>query len=435
MTYTYLKILFTRFLFSVLITSFSLSSQASDTIRMMHYNLMYYTSQTPSDCTGDEAYLTAKDQNLKTVIHHILPDVLCVCEMGSQTTFVDRFQNNVLNTDGINFYSSCPLTNYSGGTIANMLYYNNQKLGFHSYFHISTSYRDINAYKLYSKSQGLSSGDTVFITFLQAHLKAGSSSSDESARTMQIERLLSTLEQRDKFENFVFSGDFNFYGASEPAYQKLLYYDNTLFAFYDPANLEGEWHNNSAYTRVHTQSTHTSAESGECFATGGLDDRFDFILVSPFVYYGTYGARSLNESYHALGQDGTRFNRTINTPSNSLVPATVANALYNASDHLPVILDLVLDATLPVKDQEKKELLLHIENPIQQNLVLIIHAEESADCRFQIFDVNGRCLQTFERALNTGANRIEQFFPFSSSFYFLVITDSNGNKTVRKVVK
>lgn len=435
MTYNCAKDSLHRFSLTLLFFLLFFQAHSSDTLRMMQYNLMYYTSQTPSDCTGDESYLAAKDQNLRTVLHYVLPDVLCVCEMGSQSTFVDRFRNNVLNSNGIDYYNACPLTNYSGGSIANMLYYDSRKLAFHSHFYITTSYRDINAYKLYYKSQGLFSGDTVFITFLLAHLKAGSSTSDENAREMQVQKLLTTLEQRGKYENYVFSGDFNLYGASEPAYQKLLHYDNTLFAFYDPIDMEGEWNNNSAYKSIHTQSTHTYSGNGECFSSGGLDDRFDFILVSPFVHYGSKGVQSLSDSYHALGQDGARFNRTINNPVNTLVPENVADALYNASDHLPVIMDFVLNATLPVNQYDSKELLLNIVNPVRQNLSMSIHLEEEAHYRFQIFSMDGKCLHTFDRFLDAGTNKIECAFPYSSSLYFLIVTDSEGNKTARKIVK
>lgn len=431
--FIYKKLLY-PLLVSLLFSAF-ISAQAGDTLRMMHYNLMYYTSQVPSGCVGDEAYLSAKDRDLQTVIHHVLPDILCVCEIGSQSSFVDRFRNNVLNTNGVDYYASCPLTNYSGGTIANMLYYDYRKLTFHSHFYISTSYRDINAYKLYYNSQGLQSGDTVFITFIQAHLKAGSSASDQAAREVQVQKLLSTLEQRGKFENFIFSGDFNFYNASEPAYQTLLHYDNTLFAFYDPVDMEGNWHNNNNFASLHTQSTHTSAGSGECFSTGGLDDRFDFILVSPFIYYGSKGAKSINESYYALGQDGNRMNRTINNPTNSSVPDAVAQALYNASDHLPVIMEISMEATLPVKDRNNEELLLTIANPVRDKLLITIHVEEEASYHFEIFSADGRSIQSTKHFLEMGSHRIEHAFPYPSSFYILIVTDSNGRKTVRKIIK
>ncbi|MDL2327019.1 T9SS type A sorting domain-containing protein, partial [Bacteroidales bacterium OttesenSCG-928-A14] len=254
-------------------------------------------------------------------------------------------------------------------------------------------------------------------------------------REVQVSKLLTTLEQRGQFENFVFSGDFNLYGASEPAYQKLRYYDNTLFAFYDPLDKEGEWHNNGLFADLHTQSTHAQYESGSCFASGGLDDRFDFILVSPFVYYGSYGVTSLNDSYHAVGQDGSRFNRDINNPSNTILPANVANALFNASDHLPVVMDLAIDATTSIFDNNRKELLLNVVNPIREKLSLTIHTEEEGDYNFQVFSLDGRCLQSFDYSLHTGANKIERPFPFSSSLYILIVSDSKGNKTARKIVK
>ena len=80
----------------------------ADTIRMMQYNLMYYTTSAPSGCNADEAYLDLKDENFKVIMQYAQPDVLCVNEIGSQSVYVDRFLDNVLNVDGVTHYASCP---------------------------------------------------------------------------------------------------------------------------------------------------------------------------------------------------------------------------------------------------------------------------------------------------------------------------------------
>lgn len=239
---------------------FEITAIKADTIRMMQYNLMYYTTSVPSDCDASGDYLNNKDSALKSIIQYVQPDVLCVNEIGSQSTYVTRILNNALNTDGINYYANCPLTNFSGGSLANMLFYDSRKLAFDSYFYITTSYRDINAYRLYYKSEELASGDTVFVTFLIAHLKAGSSSSDASARYTQVEKLMNKLTQIGRADNYLFSGDFNLYQADEETYQHLIHYPNSLYQFYDPIDQEGAWNNNYNYRNIHTQSTHTYSE-------------------------------------------------------------------------------------------------------------------------------------------------------------------------------
>ena len=413
---------------------FHVSVIKADTIRMMQYNLMYYTTSVPSDCDASGDYLNNKDSALKTIIQYVQPDILCVNEIGSQSTYVTRILNNVLNSEGVDYYANCPLTNFSGGSIANMLFYDSRKLAFNSYFYITTSYRDINAYRLYYKSQELASGDTVFVTFVIAHLKAGSSTSDATARYTQVEKLMNKLSQIGHADNYILSGDFNLYQASEETYQYLIHYPNSLYQFYDPIDQEGEWNNNYNYRYIHTQSTHTSSEDGECFATGGMDDRFDFILVSPYIYYGSDGIQSINSSYHALGQDGNRFNGSIISPANNLIPTEIANALYNLSDHLPVLMDLNVNATLGIENIADN-IHVNVVNPVQNRLSVYVNLLQNEVFTFEIYSMEGKLLESFREALSAGNNHIEHDFGYPSSFYILKITDSKQNIISKKLVK
>lgn len=80
----------------------------------------------------------------------------------------------------------------------------------------------------------------------------------------------------------------------------------------------GSWNNNDFFASVHSQSTHTS---GDCFSTGGSDDRFDFILTSDEIINGTDYMKLVPGSYKALGQDGQHFNdRLTGSPQNNSVP-------------------------------------------------------------------------------------------------------------------
>lgn len=58
-------------------------------------------------------------------------------------------------------------------------------------------------------------------------------------------------------------------------------------------------------------------------------------------------------SYTVIGNDGWHFNKSINAePANSVVSQEVANALYDASEHLPVYLDLNFQQTTDVEIEE-----------------------------------------------------------------------------------
>ncbi|MDR0206774.1 MAG: T9SS type A sorting domain-containing protein [Bacteroidales bacterium] len=403
----------------------------AQTIRLMQYNLMYYTTSAPSNCNTTGSYMDDKDSNLKTVIDYVLPDVFCVCEIGSQTTYVNRVLNNVMNTNGRNYYSNCPLTNYSGGSIANMLYYDSRKLAFYNHFYVTTSARDINGYKMYYKSDKLAQGDTAFVTFIIAHLKAGNTAADKTTRKTQVERLTSKLEQLG-IDNYVFSGDFNLYGASEPAYQHLLFNINTAYRFIDPIDAYGEWQDNPKFAGIHTQSTHTS--SNGCFSTGGLDDRFDFILVSPTVYYGTQKVKVLTDTYYALGQDGLRLNKNLLYPTNNTLPQNILQSMYDLTDHLPVICDIEFYSTVSIQ-KYVPSFLVNIENPVKNDLNLQIYAENPQVFSFEIYTITGQKIDFFSEFLNSGNNNISRKFEFLPSIYFLRITTEQKEKMVKKIVK
>src|SRR5206468_2461243 len=79
---------------------------------------------------------------------------------------------------------------------------------------------------------------------------------------------------------------------------------------------------------------------GDGGATGGLDDRFDQLLISYSLDDGE-GLDWVPGSYLAYGNDGHHFNLDINSPpANTAVSQAVADALQRASDHLPVLIVL-----------------------------------------------------------------------------------------------
>jgi len=403
----------------------------TETIRVMHYNLLQYLEQS-GDCNQTTNNMNTKDAALRTIIDYVLPDVLVVNEIGSNVSYANRIVNNVLNTNGRDNFHHCPMTNYSGGSLANMLFYDADKLALHSHFYISTVNRDINGYKMYYLSPNLAHGDTVFTTFLLAHLKAGTSATDAQKRYSQVVSLMNKLESIGEYGNYCLSGDFNIYGASEDAYQYLIHYSNSLYKFYDPINQEGEWHNSYGYRSIHTQSTHS--DNNGCASAGGMDDRFDFILVSSPVYYGSRKVSYVENSYHALGNDGNHFNKSINSPANQDVPSTIANALYNMSDHLPIILDLAVDLT-PVSVTSLADFDVHVVNPVRDKLQINILSSTKEDLLIELYSMEGKLLQRTQQRVNSGGTRLEYDFPYASGLYILKISDSHNSTVIKKIVK
>jgi hypothetical protein len=56
----------------------------------------------------------------------------------------------------------------------------------------------------------------------------------------------------------------------------------------------------------------------------------------------------VSNSYKAVANDGNHFNSSIINPTNTSVPATVLDAIYNCSDHLPVVMELETDQEIVI---------------------------------------------------------------------------------------
>jgi hypothetical protein len=404
----------------------------TDTIRMMQYNLMYYTNSSGvSECNSVTNNLDYKDMHIKTIFQYVQPTVMCVCEMGSQNQYADRLLNNAINTDGIDYYQRGPLTNQSGGTIANMIYYDSRKLTLYKSNSINTSYRDINGYTFYYNADNLSSGDTIFMTFWIAHLKAGTGYANESARLVQTQKLMNRIANSGLPGNYTFSGDFNLYGSEEPAYQELTEYSNSLYRFYDPVNSPGYWHNNPLFADLHTQSTHSQYD--DCFSNGGLDDRFDIILVSPYIYYGSDRLHLVEGSYHTVGQDGLRFNGSVLVPTNNSIPNEVAQALYHQSDHLPVVMDMVIDAHVGVIEHAP-DFFVNVINPVRETLQIEMQSNRNEKYTISLFAVDGRLLARYYENMSEGVHRLSYPFPYGKGAYLVVFQNGKGQKTAKKVL-
>ena len=416
----------------MLFASVGMLCAQTDTIRLMQYNLMYYTNSSGvSECNSTTNNLDNKDLHVKTIFQYVKPTVLCVCEMGSKNQYADRLLNNAINTDGIDYYRRGPLTNQSGGTIANMIYYDSRKLVLYKSTNITTAYRDINGYTFYYNSTDLPHGDTIFTTFWIAHLKAGSTNANEASRLTQVQKLMNRISNSGMPGNYTFSGDFNIYYSDEPAYQELTNYSNSLYRFYDPANSPGYWHNNGQFSSLHTQSTRTY--DADCFSGGGLDDRFDIILVSPYIYYGSDRLHYVDDSYRVIGQDGNRLNGSVISPANNSIPNSVANALYQQSDHLPVVIDMAIDAHVGITELQPNYF-VKVVNPVHDKLLIELQNEESAHYTVSIYSIDGRLLANYQEHLDVGNQQLNYPFSYGKGAYLLHFQNDKGERVVKKII-
>lgn len=382
-------------------------STAQDTLTVMHYNLLNYGNYTSYCITANNNH-EQKDLYLKTILDYVNPHIFTVNEISKYEFFHDRILNEVLNTDGKDYFRKAALTNYAGSDLLNSLFYDSRKLVLHSQAVTQYYVRDINIYTLYYKHESLAEGDTTFIHCIVAHLKASSGSSNEQARATMTSTTMNWIKTNMSPGNFLMLGDFNLYKSAEDAYQYLVnpLPVNQAFRFFDPINRPGNWSNNSSFSDIHTQSV--SASGNGCQASGGMDDRFDFILASEKIMQGADNVTYIPESYNALGQDGNHFNTSINAlPENTTVPADVLNALGNNSDHLPVLLKLrISTGPTGIKNRFPDISTADIQYAGGERYLSIYSLKEQR-IKISIIDMTGCVINSKQVSLSSGNNSIK----------------------------
>ncbi|MFQ6674826.1 MAG: lamin tail domain-containing protein [Fidelibacterota bacterium] len=300
---------------------------------IMTYNLWNYIGTSSTD--------NAREDDLEAVILSVAPDILVVQEINGTTGYT-HFLEDVLTRGDPGRYEGAPFSNQPETEADIALFYLPDVFGFVStrVVDLTSEYghRDAVEFVL----QHLSTGTRLRV--YGVHLKAGTEPENQSDRESEAGKLRNYLNDLEPDTFFLVAGDFNVYDSNEGAFRRLtgsqVDNDGRLF---DPLNRPGEWHNNSGFADIHTQSSRGSY-GGEWY--GGLDDRFDFILISAAVR-DTNGVNVAPGSYTSFGNDGNHFNRAVNDGTNSAVSSEIADALVEASDHLPVTMKLTIHGAEP----------------------------------------------------------------------------------------
>ena len=300
----------------VIVFAVTVYGYSQSTIKFMTYNLLNF-NESASIRTG----------YFKTIVDDVNPDLLVVQEMVSQNS-VNLFYNQVLNPEWL------AGTFIDGPDSDNAVFYKKDLFTFVQNTAIPTGLRDISQFTLVFKP----TGDTLLV--YSVHLKASSGSSNEAQRAAEVNILRGVTNGMPPGTNFLVCGDFNIYKSSEQAYLNLIT-DNGVSDghFIDPLPISGTW-NNSIFAPYHTQSPRIRQFGGG--ATGGLDDRFDMILYSQAIADAGKMVYVANSTW-AVGNDGNHYNDSVNRMPNNSVTQIVANALHNASDHLPVVAQFRFD--------------------------------------------------------------------------------------------
>lgn len=428
-------------LFVVLLVCFKNNLQAQETIKVMHYNLLYYGKKTDF-CTTTNNNIDKKNGYLKTIIHYVQPDIFSVNELDGDASYpvsddAKYLLDNALNVDGIDYYRK---TESPSVYLANIIFYNSNKLILKESnpisFTVSGNLKAFNAYKFYFNSDDLqTTNDTAFLYCVVAHLKAGNDDYDLTQKAYESSLIMNYFEGVGEKGNYMIMGDFNVYTPTEECFQSFINPDNSNYTFNDPANQIGEWSKNYDYRYYHTQSTH---QDGDCFSGGGMDDRFDFILASDNIMDGTDHYTYINNSYKVIGQDGSRYNGSLNTSSNTVVPNVIAQALYNMSDHLPVYMEMQVDqnlgAPLSLEDLQKEQLEINYENPVTEYLKLESHNIKNTQVEVDLVSINGTKVLNKTYRIYSDFNISIPLNGIPSGVYILKVTSNEGLTYSSKVI-
>ena len=420
-----------RFLLICAFSVVALFSWSQEIIRVMHYNLLNYDINT-GGCNASNNNVNDKNVYLRTILEYVNPHIITVNEINCSVQTYDKLLDDCLDIYKPGLFERVEKTCPSNIALSNMIYYREDILSFHSQEVVSTNVRDINLIRLYYDAPDLGNTfDTVFLTCIIAHLKAGSDWDDELERADETHRLMNFLDQSGYTGNMLFMGDFNVYDGSEQAFQNVVNPDNTAFRFHDPIDKIGDWHNNSYFSPIHTQSTHTVQN---CFISGGMDDRFDFILISESIKNVENEVAYVEGSYRAIGQDGQRFNKSlIESPVNSSVPSVVLDALYNMSDHLPVMLDLAIGQGAGIFKAQSSNVFA-VTNPVRDKISLRFSSPISEQEQLILSTVTGSILHIY--SLEPGQEKVE--LPATSldpGFYLIGIYSNRSLKAALRIVK
>ncbi|WP_040559441.1 T9SS type A sorting domain-containing protein [Kordia algicida OT-1] len=358
---------------------------AQENIKTMFYNLLNFP----------ELSLDRLDE-LEIIISDYQPDLFMVCELNDQFgagLILNRLQMiNPNYAQAIYFNNTSDDNGSDSNLLQNLIYYDSSKFILEGQDIITTNLRDFNRYTLKLNTVNQATNPIrleVFVT----HLKAGNSPEDELLRFLMVEEFVSYLSTIDPNSKVLLAGDLNLYTSNDITFQKLIDVTNAI-PLVDPINRLGDWHTNSAFLDVLTQSTRTQGGLGG--ASGGFDDRFDFILTSGNVltnsdlYY-------VPNSYKSYGNNlnPNCYNRAINSSDCAEVPGsgvsysqTLRNALHDMSDHLPVVMELETnEQLLSTTEFTATNTLQFIRGNVTNNQLDFVLNSSQTDNKYVIYDV------------------------------------------------
>jgi len=320
--------------FTLLFLLINAVAYGQDTLNVMFYNLYRFPVMPPAN----------RQTILKDILDSYHPDIFMTCELVNESG-ADHILNVSLNHQQQRYLRAPFVFTQSDTTdpLQQMVFYNKEKLTLVQQRTYKTTVRDINHYTFLLNTENIA-GDSIFIDAFVTHLKSSEGPANRQLRLGMIDTFFNHVEDVPNGHYVLLGGDFNFYSAyNEPAYQKLIATNNPV-TMVDPIHMPGKWSNNDSFKAIHTQATRISSEGfGTGGASGGMDDRFDYIMMSQNLEQ-TGVLQYIQDSYKAYGNNGNCFNNRIDAyDCDGEYPLELRQNLYKMSDHVPIVMQLKTD--------------------------------------------------------------------------------------------
>lgn len=396
------------------------SAEAQQRVKMMHYNLLQFGN-------ACNVVLDTKTLWLSSILNYAKPDILTVNELGFNTAYSERIKlRGFTYTTKINYGE---ITNRAGSQIINNIFYNTDLFNYKGVEVITGGIRDINVYKLeYKPSLGLD-GKPIELYCIVAHFRASADQSAERAKEAKL--IMDWIALNGKGKNVILSGDLNLESPFEDAFQALVKNPDPAVQLVDPLNKLNGWAA-ASNAAIYTQSTRDNVT--DCGVAGGLDDRFDFILPNNNIMSGTMGIQYVQNTYTAVGNDGTGFNRELNCNGN-LVPAVICANLKLMSDHLPLTVELDFN-TSPVQSiqEELSEVEMSIENPVSDRLLIAFeYSKPISNYTLEVMDWTGRIIE--KKRISSSIQALQLPVNWEQGMYIVRLSAADGRRRLMKIVK
>ena len=364
---------------------FFLGALAQGTIKTMVYNLLEFPSAFPPN----------RPEILREIINEYNPDIFMVCELESEVggSIILNTSLNDENTD----YVMAPFEPSQSGDPDHqqLIFYRRGMFTLEASEVLPTAVRDINHYTLKLSTED-QQNDPVILEVFVTHLKSSQGTVNKQLRLEMVQQFTNRLETLAPNAFVLFGGDFNLYTQSEPAYQELLDPTNAI-VMVDPIDRPGSWSNNINFQDIHTQSTRISSGPFGAGAGGGLDDRFDFIVISENMQTDPK-LKYVQDTYKAFGNNGNCYDNNINSQDCSGDFSTnLRDNLYNMSDHLPVVMEIETNKVIVLKNDDfVNQNAIFLETTLVQNeLQIRLNSNLSQKINFQVYNILGQKLIDF----------------------------------------